>query len=265
MFRVSCLQLKSDNDIINNLKKTEKLIKKAVRQKTDFILTPEVSSLFSLNKKSLLKTSKNMNKDYYLKGVKKLAKKYSKWILVGSLIIKVSKNKLVNRSVLIDKNGLIKTYYDKIHMYDVKLSKKETYFESKTFKAGNKIKSFELPWGRLGLSICYDLRFPNLFRKLSKSGSLFLSVPSAFTETTGKKHWHTLLRARAIENFCYIFAPAQGGTHYNGRKTYGHTMIISPDGKILKQLKKSEGVITTTVYPEEAKRLRKIIPSLSKD
>ena len=265
MFRVSCLQLRSDNDIINNLKKTEKLIKKAVRQKTDFILTPEVSSLFSLNKKSLLKTSKNMNKDLYLKGVKKLAKKYSKWILVGSLIIKISKNKLVNRSVLIDKNGLIKTYYDKIHMYDVKLSKKETYFESKTFKAGNKIKSFELPWGRLGLSICYDLRFPNLFRKLSKSGSLFLSIPSAFTETTGKKHWHTLLRARAIENFCYIFAPAQGGVHYNGRKTYGHTMIISPDGKILKQLKKSEGVITTKVYPEEAKRLRKIIPSLNKD
>ena len=265
MFRVSCIQLKSDNDIINNLKKTEKFIKKAVRQKTDFILTPEVSSLFSLNKKSLLKTSKSMNKDLYLKGVKKLAKKYSKWILVGSLIIKISKNKLVNRSVLIDNNGLIKSYYDKIHMYDVKLSKKEKYFESKTFKAGNKIKSFKLPWGRLGLSICYDLRFPNLFRKLSKLGSLFLSIPSAFTETTGKRHWHTLLRARAIENFCYIFAPAQGGTHYNGRKTYGHTMIISPDGKILKQLKKSEGVITTTVYPEEANRLRKIIPSLNKN
>ena len=150
-------------------------------------------------------------------------------------------------------------------MYDVKLSKKEKYSESKTFKAGNKIKSFKLPWGRLGLSICYDLRFPNLFRKLSKLGSLFLSIPSAFTETTGKRHWHTLLKARAIENFCYIFAPAQGGTHYNGRKTYGHTMIISPDGKILKQLKKSEGVITTTVYPEEAKRLRKIIPSLNKN
>ena len=265
MFRVSCLQLKSNNHIINNLKKTEKLIKKAVRQKTDFILTPEVSSLFSLNKKELLKNSKSMNKDLYLIGIRKLAKKYSKWILIGSLIIKISKNKLVNRSVLIDKNGLIKAYYDKIHMYDAKLSKKEKYFESKIFKAGNKIKSFKLPWGKLGFSICYDLRFPNLFRKLSKSGSLFLSIPSAFTETTGKKHWHTLLRARAIENFCYIFAPAQGGTHYNGRKTYGHSMIISPDGKILKQLKKSEGVITATVFPDEAKKLRKIIPSLNKD
>ncbi len=265
MFRVSCLQLKSNNDVINNLKKTEKLIKKAVRQKTDFILTPEVSSLFSLNKKGLLKNSKSMNKDLYLIGIRKLAKKYSKWILIGSLIIKISKNKLVNRSVLIDKNGLIKAYYDKIHMYDAKLSKKEKYFESKIFEAGNKIKSFKLPWGKLGFSICYDLRFPNLYRKLSKSGSLFLSIPSAFTETTGKKHWHTLLRARAIENFCYIFAPAQGGTHYNGRKTYGHSMIISPDGKILKKLKKSEGVITVTVFPDEAKKLRKIIPSLNKD
>ncbi len=265
MFRVSCLQLRSDDNVINNLKKTEKLIKKAIRQKTDFILTPEVSSLFSLNKKKLLKTSKNMDKDLYLKGIKKLAKKYKKWILVGSLILKISKNKLVNRSVLIDKNGLIKTYYDKIHMYDVKLSKNEKYAESKIFKAGNKVKSFKLPWGKLGLTICYDLRFPNLFRKLSKAGSLFLSIPSAFTETTGKKHWHSLLRARAIENFCYIFAPAQGGTHFNGRKTYGHTMIISPDGKILKELKKNEGVITSKVYPDEAKRLRKIIPSLAKD
>ena len=187
-----------------------------------------------------------MKEDIYLNGIKLLAKKYKKWILIGSLIIKISKNKLVNRSVLIDKNGKIRTYYDKIHMYDVVLSKKEKYFESKTFAAGNKIKSFNLPWGKLGLSICYDLRFPNLYRKLSKAGSLFLSIPSAFTETTGKKHWHSLLKARAIENFCYVFAPAQGGSHYNGRKTFGHSMIISPDGKILKELNKSEGVITVS-------------------
>ena len=117
-------------------------------------------------------------------------------------------------------------------MYDVILSKKEKYFESKSFSAGKKIKIFKLPWGKIGLSICYDLRFPNLYRKLSKAGALFLSVPSAFTETTGKKHWHSLLQARAIENFCYIFAPAQGGIHYNGRKTFGHSIIS--DGKIIK-------------------------------
>ena len=265
MFRVSCIQLRSNNNIHQNLKKTEKLIIKAVKQNADFILTPEVSSLFSLNKKELLKVCKPMNKDEYLLRVKQLAKKYKKWILIGSLIIKISKNKLVNRSVLIDKTGKVKTYYDKIHMYDVVLSKKEKYFESKTFAAGKKIKLFNLPWGKLGFSICYDLRFPNLFRKLSKAGSLFISIPSAFTETTGKRHWHSLLKARAIENFCYIFAPAQGGIHYNGRKTFGHSMIISPDGKILKELKKSEGVITVTVDSKLPIKLRSIIPSLKSD
>ena len=262
MFRVTCIQLNSNNNIHYNLNRTEKLIIKAIKQKTDFILTPEVSSLFSLNKKQLLNICKSMNEDVYLNGIKKLAKKYKKWILVGSLIIKTSKNKLVNRSVLVDQMGKVKTYYDKIHMYDVILSKKEKYFESKTFTAGKKIKSTNLPWGRLGLSICYDLRFPNLYRSLSKSGSLFLSVPSAFTETTGKKHWHSLLKARAIENFCYIFAPAQGGKHYNGRKTFGHSMVVSPDGKILKELKKTEGIITCTINPRLPKKLRSIIPSL---
>ena len=223
------------------------------------------SSLFSLNKKQLLKTCKPMMEDEYLIGIKKLAKKYKKWILIGSLVIKISKNKLVNRSVLIDKTGKVRVYYDKIHMYDVILSKKEKYFESKTFRPGKKIKTFNMPWGILGLTICYDLRFPNLFRKLSKSNSSFISVPSAFTETTGKKHWHSLLKARAIENFCYIFAPAQAGTHYNGRKTFGHTMIISPDGKILKELKKSEGVITALIDPKLPKKLRLIIPSLNSD
>jgi len=265
MFRVSCIQLKSNNNIYYNLRRTEKLIIKAVRQKTDFILTPEVSSLFSLKKKQLLKTCKSMSEDIYLNGIKNLAKKYKKWILIGSLIIKVSKNKLVNRSVLINKDGKIISYYDKIHMYDVTLSKKEKYLESKTFTAGSKIKSAKLPWGKLGLSICYDLRFPNLYRKLSKAGSLFLSIPSAFTETTGKKHWHSLLKARAIENFSYVFAPAQGGSHYNGRKTFGHSMIVSPEGKILKELKKTEGVITALIDEKLPMRLRLIIPSLKSD
>ena len=265
MFRASCIQLKSSNNITQNLKKTENLIHKAVKQKTDFILTPEISSLFSLDKKQLLKICKSMNEDIYLNGIKKLAKKYKKWILIGSLIIKVSKNKLVNRSVLVDKTGKIRTYYDKIHMYDVVLSKREKYFESKTFSPGKKIKSFNLPWGKLGLTICYDLRFPSMYRKLSKAGSVFISIPSSFTETTGKRHWHALLKARAIENFCYIFAPAQGGTHYNGRRTYGHSMIVSPDGQILKELKKSEGVMTVSIDPQLPKKLRSIIPSLKFD
>ena len=265
MFKVSCIQLCSNNDIKENFKKTQYYIKKAIKHKSDFILTPEISSLFSTRKKELLAKAGSMNNDFYLKEVKKLSKLYKKWILIGSLIIKVRKNKLVNRSVLINPKGLVHSYYDKIHMYDANLSKKESYFESKTFLAGNRIKVVNLPWGRLGMSICYDLRFPSMYRKMSKKGALFLSIPSAFTETTGKKHWHTLLKARAIENFCYVFAPAQTGKHHNGRKTFGHSIIISPDGKIIKELKKKEGIITTLIEPNFSKILRKRIPSLSFD
>ena len=261
MFRVSCIQLCSSDCIKNNLERTEKLIKKAVNQKANLIITPEVSSKFSLNKKKLLEVATTMKNDSYLLGIKKLAKKYKKWILIGSLIIK-DKKKLLNRSVLINSKGIIKTFYDKIHMYDAKLSKYEKYFESKTFKAGKNIKVVKLPWGKLGLSICYDLRFPNMYRKMSKKGAIFLSIPSAFTETTGKRHWHTLLKARAIENFSYVFAPGQAGKHCNGRKTYGHSMIVSPDGKILKELGKREGVITSTIDPRIPVKLRKTIPSV---
>ncbi len=264
MFRVSCIQMCSSDCIKDNLKRSEKLIKKAVSQKANLIITPEVSSKFSLNKKKLLQVATTMNKDSYLLGIKRLAKKYKKWILIGSLIIK-NKKKLLNRSVLINDKGKIKTFYDKIHMYDAKLSKSEKYFESKTFKAGKNIKVVSLPWGKLGLSICYDLRFPNMYRKMSKKGAIFLSIPSAFTETTGRRHWHTLLKARAIENFSYVFAPGQAGKHCNGRKTYGHSLIVSPDGKILKELGKREGVITTTVDPKKPIKLRRTIPSVSFD
>ena len=264
MFRVSCIQMCSSDCIKDNLKRSEKLIKKAVSQKCNLIITPEVSSKFSLNKKKLLQVATTMNKDSYILGVKRLAKKYKKWILIGSLIIR-NKKKLLNRSVLIDDKGKIKIFYDKIHMYDAKLSKSEKYFESKTFKAGKSIKVVKLPWGKLGLSICYDLRFPNMYRKMSKKGAIFLSIPSAFTETTGRRHWHTLLKARAIENFSYVFAPGQAGKHCNGRKTYGHSLIVSPDGKILKELGKREGVITTTIDPKKPIRLRKTIPSVSFD
>jgi predicted amidohydrolase len=261
MFRVSCIQLCSSDCIKSNLQRSERLIKKAVSQKANLIITPEVSSKFSLNKKKLLEVATTMNNDSYLLGIKKLARKYKKWILIGSLIIK-NKKKLLNRSVLINDKGNIVTFYDKIHMYDAKLSKSEKYFESKTFKAGKNIKVVKLPWGKLGLSICYDLRFPNMYRKMSKKGAIFLSIPSAFTETTGKRHWHTLLKARAIENFSYVFAPGQAGKHCNGRKTYGHSMIVSPDGKILKELGKREGVITADIDPKKPLKLRQTIPSV---
>ncbi len=260
MFKVACIQICSGNDILKNISISKKLILKSIKQKSDFIITPETSSLFGLNKKQLLKSATSMNKDIYLKEIREIAKKYKKWILT-CIIIK-EKNKIRNRSVLINSKGFIETYYDKIHMFDTLLSKKEKYLESRIFTSGKSLKTANLPWGRLGLTICYDLRFPNMFRKLAQKGSIFISVPSAFTETTGKRHWHSLLKARAIENFSYIFAPAQHGEHWNKRKTYGHSLIISPDGKILKELKKGTGVITANIDPRTSADLRKRIPSL---
>ena len=240
MFRVSCIQLKSNDDFLYNLKRTQILIKKAINQKADFILTPEVSSFFSLNKKKLLEKCTSMKKDQYLIGIKKLAKNYKKWILVGSLVIKKEKNKLFNRSVLINPKGAIVSYYDKIHMYDAVLSKKESYFESKTFFAGKKINYAKLPWGRLGFSICYDLRFPTLYRKLAQKGCIFLSIPAAFTETTGKKHWLTLLKARAIENMCYCIGVNRVGLDTNNHEYSGHSAVYNGLGNLLTSLKNNE-------------------------
>ena len=252
----------SGKDIKKNLNISKKLILKAIKKKSDLIITPETSSLFGLDRKQLLQHATSMDKDIFLNGIKEIAKTYKKWILT-SIIVK--RKTIRNRSVLINPKGLVQAYYDKIHMYDAVLSAKEKYFESKIFTPGKVIKTTNLPWGKLGLSICYDIRFPNMYRKLSKNGSLFMSVPSAFTKTTGEKHWHSLLRARAIENFSYIFAPAQSGTHWNGRKTYGHSLIVSPDGNILKEIKKNTGVITANIDPNLSKVLRRRIPSLSKD
>jgi len=262
--RVACIQLCSGPNVKENLYLTKKFILQAVKKKSDLIITPETSSLFGLSKKELSKKITTMDKDFYLLEIRKISQKYKKWILVGSVIVK-EKSKIKNRSVLISPRGSIHAYYDKIHMYNAKLSKKEKYFESKTYTPGKIIKTTNLPRGRLGFSICYDLRFPNMYRKLSKNGSLFISVPSAFTKTTGEKHWHSLLKARAIENFCYIFAPAQSGTHWNGRKTFGHSLIISPDGKILKELKNGNGVIVANIDSDLSIFLRKRISSLDMD
>ena len=262
--RVACIQVLTDSNLYENLKKIKKQIFISIKQKADLIITPEVSSVFSFDKKKLLKELNSLQKDLFVNEIKKIAKKYKKWILIGSIVSK-DKGKLYNRSVLINPKGLINMYYDKRHMFDVSLNKKEKYFESKTFTAGKKIKVAKLPWGKLGLSICYDLRFPNHYRTMSQMGASFLAVPSNFLETTGKLHWHALLRARAIENFCYIFAPAQSGVHHNGVKVYGHSLIISPDGKVLKELKKGEGVIVQKIDPKLPILLRSKIPSLKKN
>ena len=229
MFKVSCIQICSSNDIKKNIQKILRLIKFCIKKKSDFILTPETCSIMSNNKSELLRKTKSMEQDELVIQTQKICKKNKKWVLLGSIIIQNKNKDLINRSVLINPRGKVIKYYDKIHMFDVILSSTEKHLESQTYHPGKKIKIAKLPWGKLGMSICYDIRFPAMYRKMSQFGAKFISVPSAFTFTTGRKHWHTLLKARAIENFCYIFAPAQFGTHYSGRKTFGHSLIISPD------------------------------------
>ncbi|MDC1155627.1 carbon-nitrogen hydrolase family protein [Candidatus Pelagibacter sp.] len=259
--KVACIQLSSGENYYKNFDDIIKFTIKAIHKKADLIITPETSGIITSDKKKLFKFSYEMLKDPLIKEIKRIAKKYKKWIVIGSLSIKVS-NKLRNRSILIGPKGNIVKYYDKINMFDVKISKKENHNESKTYKAGKKLVTSELPWGKLGFSICYDLRFPEMFRKLSKKKLNFIMVPSAFTKITGKKHWITLLKARAIENFCFIFAPNQTGRNNSKRETFGHSVIISPDGKILKIKKRGKGLILAKINPKQSFELRKIIPSL---
>ena len=226
--KVACIQLSSGENYNKNFKQVIFYINQAIKKKANLIITPETTSIITSDKKILYKNSYSMSKDPLVKEIKKISKKNKKWILIGSIAIK-DKNKYRNRSIMIGPKGNIVTYYDKIKMFDVKLPNKEQHKESKTYKPGKKLVTVNLPWGRLGLTICFDLRFPEIYRNLSKKKLHFISVPSAFTKITGQKHWIELLKARAIENFCYIFAPNQTGKNTKKRETFGHSTIISPD------------------------------------
>ena len=223
--KVACIQLSCGENYNKNFKQVIFYINQAIKKKADLIITPETTSIITSDKKILYKNSYSMNKDPLVKEIKKISKKNKKWILIGSIAIK-DKNKYRNRSIMIGPKGNIAAYYDKIKMFDIKLPNKEKHQESKTFKPGNKLVTVNLPWGRLGLTICFDLRFPEIYRNLSKKKLNFISVPSAFTKITGQKHWLELLKARAIENFCYIFAPNQTGKNTKKRETFGHSTII---------------------------------------
>ena len=260
--KVACIQLSSGENYNKNVKQVIFYIYQAIKKKADLIITPETTSIITSDKKILYKNSYSMNKDPLVKEIKKISKKNKKWILIGSIAIK-DKNKFRNRSIMIGPKGNIVTYYDKIKMFDVKLPNKEQHNESKTYKPGKKLVTVNLPWGRLGLTICFDLRFPEIYRNLSKKKLHFISVPSAFTKITGQKHWIELLKARAIENFCYIFAPNQTGKNTKKRETFGHSIIISPDGKILKLKKSGIGNVYADIKPNLSMQLRKIIPSLN--
>ncbi len=261
-FRAACVQMCSGLDVDENIKTAKALIEEAVRGGADFIVTPENTSLLALEREFLLANTCSEQDDPALRAFRELAKTHQRWLLIGSLPINVGGGKTANRSFLIMPDGEIAAHYDKIHMFDVDLPDGESYRESDYVVGGRRAVSAALPWGRIGLSICYDLRFASLYRALARDGARFLSVPAAFTKTTGEAHWHILLRARAIENGAFVFAAAQGGHHENGRDTYGHSLIISPWGKILAEAGTEPCVIYADIDVGESDDARRRIPAL---
>ena len=192
------------------------------------------------------------------------ARETGAWVLAGSLAERADETRLANRSVLFDDRGAVAGEYDKIHMFDVDLGD-ESYRESESYRPGSRALVARTPWGGLGMTVCYDLRFPALFRALAQAGARMLAVPSAFTVPTGRDHWHALLRARAIETGCFVFAPAQCGVHYGRRRTYGHSLIVGPWGDILADGGDEPGIVYAEIDPAETDRARRKVPSLWHD
>jgi predicted amidohydrolase len=263
--RVACVQLRSTDDIDENIASASNLIRSAAKAGAHFIATPENTTLMAADGGAKLEKTVVERDDKAVPAFAALAEELGVWLLIGSLAIKVSGGKTANRSYLFDPKGRIEARYDKVHLFDVNLPSGETYRESNTVAPGREAVVVSLPWARLGLSVCYDLRFPHLYRALAKAGAEVLTVPSAFTETTGKAHWHVLLRTRAIENGCFVVAPAQGGTHANGRKTFGHSLIVGPWGDILAEGGVDPGVIAAELDLDEVAAARTRLPSLHHD
>jgi predicted amidohydrolase len=262
-FKVGLIAMRSGLEPQTNLNAVLAAIDQAKRAGADYVQTPEMTNVLESKRDRLLANIVTDDNDPTLATLREVARKLSIYIHIGSLAIKASHEKAVNRSFLIDRKGDVVARYDKIHMFDVDLAGGESYRESNTYRAGELAVVADLPWGRLGLTVCYDLRFPALYRALAEAGASFLAIPSAFTRQTGEAHWHVLLRARAIENGCFVFASAQGGKHESGRETFGHSLIIDPWGRILAEGGTEPGVVLAEIDPAEVAAARAKIPSLN--
>ena len=240
-----------------------RLIREAKDKGADYVQTPEVSNIIQQNRKALFEILGAEEDDLSLKAYRELASELKIYLHIGSLAVRATPERAVNRSFLIAPDGGILARYDKIHMFDITLDNGESYRESASYQPGEAAVISDLPWGRIGLTICYDMRFPALYRALAEAGASFITAPSAFTVKTGEAHWHTLLRARAIENGCYIFAAAQAGKHESGRETYGHSLIVDPWGEIIAEGNGTDtGVVLAKIDPAKVQSVRKSIPSL---
>jgi predicted amidohydrolase len=271
-FTAACVQFTAGPDPEPNLRQVSELIRRARDRGADLIMTPEVSNFIESGKRRRDKARREAD-DPFLTGMRDLARATGAWILIGSLVIdpagepgsEPGEERLANRSFLIDASGGIVARYDKIHMFDIDLPGGESYRESNAYRPGGGTVVAETPWGRLGMTVCYDVRFPHLYRALAQAGADFLAVPSVFTVPTGKAHWHVLLRARAIENGCFVFAPAQWGEHAGGRRSYGHSLIVDPWGEVMADAGEEPGIVTAQIEPERIAKARGMVPSLQHD
>ncbi len=264
-FQVACIQFCADDDQDANLIEAERLTREASSASADFICLPEYFSAIEVDDQTTLEKALPEEEHPALAQMRSLADELSVWIQMGSIPVRGEDGKVNNRAFLLDSKGNIVARYNKIHLFDVTLKNGETYHESDAVKPGEEAVVAGTPWGKLGMSICYDLRFPYLYRSLAKGGAHFLTVPAAFTQTTGEAHWHVLLRARAIETGCYVFAACQNGVRKTGRATFGHSLIIDPWGTILADAGTEDGYILAEIDPERVREARAMIPSLEHD
>lgn len=263
IFTAACIQTNSGPEVAANLQTAAALVREARGRGADFITLPENVAMLEPRRALLLEKAEPQENHTALAAFRTLARETGAWILVGSLAVKLTAEKIANRSFLLDPAGRIVASYDKIHMFDVTLPSGESYRESATFAPGDRAVVASTSWGAIGLSVCYDVRFAALYRMLAEHGSEILTVPSAFTRTTGQAHWHVLLRARAIETGCFVIAPAQCGTHAQGRQTYGHSLIIDPWGEILVDGGEDVGVVTASIDTSRVAEVRRMVPALA--
>lgn len=264
-FTVGLVQMTSGRDLGPNVEAASALIREARGQGADFVLTPETTTMMEPRRKLTLEKAAPEAEHEGVSAFAALAAELEIWLLIGSMTVGLDGEKVANRSFLFDPAGGIAARYDKIHMFDVEIPDGQSYRESSTYRAGSAAVTAALPWGTLGLSVCYDLRFPHLYRSLARAGADFLTVPAAFTRFTGQAHWHVLLRARAIETGCFVFAPAQCGEHAEGRRTYGHSLVVAPWGEVLADGGEAPGVVVAEVDPARVAEARRMVPALGHD
>lgn len=262
VFRVACVQNCAEDDVGRNIEESAALVRGAAAAGAKLICLPE--NFTCLETKDELYLTRGFREDAHpaLPYFSALARDLGIYLALGSLTIKLDAEKVNNRSYVLAPDGGVLASYNKIHLFDVQLKNGELYQESATVAPGSTVESVDLPWGRLGLSVCYDVRFPHLYRALALGGTDFIAIPAAFTATTGQAHWHVLVRARAIETGCFVFAAGQCGTRRWGRKTYGHSLIVDPWGAVLADAGAEPGYITADIDPARVAEVRAMIPSL---